>query len=73
MDLLTSDGWLPSYRYNNLFLTVLLAMLTDTDSSISAVLMQIKLAISNLDPKPARLASNWNTSASHSHYSDACF
>ncbi|KAJ7320981.1 hypothetical protein DFH08DRAFT_713280 [Mycena albidolilacea] len=42
MDLLTSDGWLPSY-------------------SISAVLMQIKLAISNLDPKPARLASNWNT------------
>ncbi|KAJ7213658.1 hypothetical protein B0H12DRAFT_1061615 [Mycena haematopus] len=41
MDLLTSDGWLPSY-------------------SISAVLMQIKLAISNLDPRPARLASNWN-------------
>ncbi|KAJ6550837.1 hypothetical protein DFH09DRAFT_1039150 [Mycena vulgaris] len=40
MDLLTSDGWLPSY-------------------SISAVLMQIKLAISNLDPKPARLAANW--------------
>ncbi|KAJ7641952.1 hypothetical protein FB45DRAFT_1054322 [Roridomyces roridus] len=40
MDLLTSDGWLPSY-------------------SISAVLMQIKLAISNLDPRPARLASNW--------------
>ncbi|KAI5891455.1 uncharacterized protein SCHCODRAFT_02629145 [Schizophyllum commune H4-8] len=37
MDLLTSDGWLPSY-------------------SISAVLMQIKLAISNLDPRPARLA-----------------
>ncbi|KAJ7127952.1 hypothetical protein C8R44DRAFT_979448 [Mycena epipterygia] len=42
MDLLTSDGWLPSY-------------------SISAVLMQIKLAISNLDPRPARLAANWNT------------
>ncbi|KAJ7458741.1 hypothetical protein B0H11DRAFT_2286534 [Mycena galericulata] len=42
MDLLTSDGWLPSY-------------------SISAVLLQIKLAISNLDPKPARLAHNWNT------------
>ncbi|KAJ6632300.1 hypothetical protein B0H10DRAFT_1865630 [Mycena sp. CBHHK59/15] len=41
MDLLTSDGWLPSY-------------------SISAVLLQIKLAISNLDPKPARLAENWN-------------
>lgn len=41
MDLLTSDGWLPSY-------------------SISAVLLQIKLAISNLDPKPARLANNWN-------------
>ncbi|KAJ7753676.1 hypothetical protein DFH07DRAFT_960144 [Mycena maculata] len=28
---------------------------------ISAVLMQIELAISNLDPKPARLAPNWNT------------
>jgi len=42
MDLLTSDGWLPSY-------------------SISAVLMQIRLAISNLEPKPARLASNWST------------
>ncbi|KAF7341925.1 UBIQUITIN-CONJUGAT-2 domain-containing protein [Mycena sanguinolenta] len=41
MDLLTSDGWLPSY-------------------SISAVLVQIKLAISNLDPRPARLAGNWN-------------
>ncbi|TRM66799.1 hypothetical protein BD626DRAFT_483861 [Schizophyllum amplum] len=37
MDLLTSNGWLPSY-------------------SISAVLLQIKLAISNLDPRPARLA-----------------
>ncbi|KAJ7194306.1 hypothetical protein GGX14DRAFT_476496 [Mycena pura] len=45
MDLLTSDGWLPSY-------------------SIPAVLMQIKLAISNLDPRPARLASNWNVSYS---------
>ncbi|KAF7329967.1 UBIQUITIN-CONJUGAT-2 domain-containing protein [Mycena kentingensis (nom. inval.)] len=42
MDLLTSDGWLPSY-------------------SIPAVLMQIKLAISNLDPRPARLAQNWST------------
>ncbi|KAI0703481.1 hypothetical protein BC835DRAFT_1028647 [Cytidiella melzeri] len=41
MDLLTADGWLPSY-------------------SISAVLLQIKLAISNLDPRPARLASTWN-------------
>ncbi|KAM5545525.1 hypothetical protein V8D89_000563 [Ganoderma adspersum] len=41
MDLLTADGWLPSY-------------------SISAILIQIKLAISNLDPKPARLASNWD-------------
>lgn len=41
MDLLTSDGWLPSY-------------------SISAVLMQIRMAISNLDPRPARLAQNWN-------------
>ncbi|KAI0824358.1 hypothetical protein BC628DRAFT_1379076 [Trametes gibbosa] len=42
MDLLTADGWLPSY-------------------SISAILLQIKLAISNLDPRPARLASNWNS------------
>ncbi|KAG5647979.1 hypothetical protein DXG03_007013 [Asterophora parasitica] len=41
MDLLTSDGWLPSY-------------------SIPAVLMQIKLAISNLDPKPARLAADFH-------------
>lgn len=28
--------------------------------SISAVLLQIKLAISNLDPRPARLARNWD-------------
>ncbi|KAF6754673.1 hypothetical protein DFP72DRAFT_812438 [Ephemerocybe angulata] len=42
MDLLTSNGWLPSYN-------------------IPAVLMQIKLAISNLDPRPARLAKNWQT------------
>ncbi|KAF8889407.1 hypothetical protein CPB84DRAFT_1826578 [Gymnopilus junonius] len=41
MDLLTSDGWLPSY-------------------SISAVLMQIRLALSNLEPRPARLAQDWN-------------
>ncbi|KAJ7579700.1 hypothetical protein C8J56DRAFT_963387, partial [Mycena floridula] len=41
MDLLTTNGWLPSY-------------------SIPAVLLQIKLAISNLDPRPARLAQNWN-------------
>ncbi|KAF8968508.1 hypothetical protein BDZ97DRAFT_1798782 [Flammula alnicola] len=41
MDLLTSDGWLPSY-------------------SISAVLMQIRLALSNLEPKPARLSTDWN-------------
>jgi len=41
MDLLTSDGWLPSY-------------------SISAVLMQIRLAISNLEPKPARLSGDWD-------------
>ncbi|KAF9566809.1 hypothetical protein CPC08DRAFT_703781 [Agrocybe pediades] len=40
MDLLTSDGWLPSY-------------------SIPAVLMQIRLALSNLEPRPARLAQNW--------------
>ncbi|KAF9481500.1 hypothetical protein BDN70DRAFT_876298 [Pholiota conissans] len=44
MDLLTSDGWLPSY-------------------SISAVLMQIRLALSNLEPRPARLDDNWK-----SHY-----
>ncbi|KAF9443862.1 hypothetical protein P691DRAFT_712655, partial [Macrolepiota fuliginosa MF-IS2] len=42
MDLLTADGWSPSYN-------------------IPAVLMQIKLAISNLDPRPARLdPSHWN-------------
>ncbi|THH27905.1 hypothetical protein EUX98_g6282 [Antrodiella citrinella] len=41
MDLLTADGWLPSY-------------------SIPAILLQIKLAISNLDPRPARLAANWD-------------
>ncbi|EJD40876.1 hypothetical protein AURDEDRAFT_115746 [Auricularia subglabra TFB-10046 SS5] len=28
--------------------------------SISAILLQIKLAISNLDPRPARLAQNWH-------------
>jgi len=42
MDLLTSDGWLPSY-------------------SISAVLLQIKLAISNREPRPAQLARNWDS------------
>jgi len=41
MDLLTADGWLPSYN-------------------IPAVLLQIKMAISNPDPKPARLAQNWD-------------
>ncbi|KIY71906.1 hypothetical protein CYLTODRAFT_389638 [Cylindrobasidium torrendii FP15055 ss-10] len=41
MDLLTSNGWLPSY-------------------SIPAILLQIKLAISNLEPRPARLAQNWD-------------
>ncbi|KAH9929262.1 uncharacterized protein B0H18DRAFT_1084285 [Fomitopsis serialis] len=41
MDLLTADGWLPSY-------------------SISAILLQIKLAISNVEPRPARLAQNWD-------------
>ncbi|KAG5729844.1 Ubiquitin-conjugating enzyme E2Q-like protein 1 [Termitomyces sp. T112] len=40
MDLLTSDGWLPSY-------------------SISAVLLQIRIAISNLEPRPARLALDY--------------
>ncbi|KAH7886667.1 hypothetical protein F5I97DRAFT_2017525 [Phlebopus sp. FC_14] len=43
IDLLTSDGWLPSY-------------------SISALLLQIKLAISNVEPNPARLQANaWDT------------
>ncbi|KDQ51732.1 hypothetical protein JAAARDRAFT_497248 [Jaapia argillacea MUCL 33604] len=41
MDLLTSDGWLPSYN-------------------IPSILLQIRLAISNLDPRPARLATNWD-------------
>ncbi|KAI0656109.1 hypothetical protein C8Q70DRAFT_1014692 [Cubamyces menziesii] len=41
MDLLTADGWLPSYN-------------------ISSVLLQIKLAISNLDPRPARLSQDWS-------------
>ncbi|TFK51185.1 hypothetical protein OE88DRAFT_1658981 [Heliocybe sulcata] len=41
MDLLTSDGWLPSY-------------------SISSVLLQIRMAISNLDPRPARLDQHWD-------------
>ncbi|KAF8151436.1 hypothetical protein B0H34DRAFT_727589 [Crassisporium funariophilum] len=40
MDLLTSDGWLPSY-------------------SISAVMMQIRMAIGNLEPRPARLSNDW--------------
>lgn len=31
--------------------------------SIAAILLQIKLAICNLDPRPARLAANWNTYA----------
>lgn len=31
-------------------------------NSIAAVLMQIRLALSNLDPKPARLAQDWNRS-----------
>ncbi|EAU83704.2 hypothetical protein CC1G_05608 [Coprinopsis cinerea okayama7 len=41
MDLLTADGWLPSYN-------------------IPSILLQIKLAISNLEPRPARLAPNWD-------------
>ena len=27
--------------------------------SVAAILLQIKLAISNLDPRPARLAADW--------------
>jgi hypothetical protein len=34
-------------------------------SSISAILLQIKLAISNLDPRPARLAHNYNVYVFH--------
>ncbi|KAF7436633.1 hypothetical protein PC9H_003466 [Pleurotus ostreatus] len=41
MDLLTADGWLPSY-------------------GISSVLLQIRLAISNLEPFPAKLARDWD-------------
>jgi len=41
MDLLTADGWLPTY-------------------SIAAVLLQVKLAISNLDPRPARLSADYD-------------
>ncbi|KAL4268089.1 UBC core domain-containing protein [Pleurotus pulmonarius] len=41
MDLLTADGWLPSY-------------------SISSVLLQIRLAISNLEPFPAKLSRDWD-------------
>ncbi|KAJ7626463.1 hypothetical protein B0H17DRAFT_1024399 [Mycena rosella] len=58
MDLLTSDGWLPSYRCAPVASP---RPASDLCSSISAVLMQIRLAISNLDPRPARLAQNWNT------------
>ena len=29
-------------------------------SSMPAIVMQIKLAISNLEPRPARLAPDWN-------------
>lgn len=57
------SGWLPSYRC---VLTIIIVM-SDREywhflnlSSISAILMQIRLAISNLEPRPARLASNWN-------------
>lgn len=57
MDLLTADGWLPSYRYVQLPCS---EHVIDAALSISAVLMQIKLAISNLDPRPARLAPNWD-------------
>ncbi|GLB36141.1 putative ubiquitin-conjugating enzyme family protein [Lyophyllum shimeji] len=41
MDLLTSDGWLPSY-------------------SMAAVLIQIKLAICNVEPRPARLSPDFD-------------
>ncbi|KAF8129886.1 hypothetical protein EV363DRAFT_1432403 [Boletus edulis] len=41
MDLLTSDGWLPSY-------------------CVSAVLLQIKLAMASTTPYPARLQNDWD-------------
>ncbi|EMD36029.1 hypothetical protein CERSUDRAFT_156784 [Gelatoporia subvermispora B] len=59
MDLLTADGWLPSYR--QVVPDYLPISLANATHSISAVLLQIKLAISNLDPRPARLAANWDT------------
>ncbi len=60
-DICPRTGWLPSYRY-------VCGQHSPTslpDScmypSISAILLQIKLAISNLDPKPARLSPNWDS------------
>lgn len=36
------------------------ALLTSLCDSMSAIILQIKLAISNLDPFPARLAKDWD-------------
>jgi ubiquitin-conjugating enzyme E2 Q len=67
MDLLTSDGWLPSYRYE--FSRKKIEYILDIlGGSISAVLMQIRLALSNLEPKPARLASDWNRLVDFFHF-----
>ena len=74
MDLLTSDGmfdvllsesrlnlilgWLPSYRYVCLLSGPVGPRFIFT--SVSAVLLQIKLAISSTTPYPARLQTDWD-------------
>lgn len=75
MDLLTSDGeslgtcHLQSGTYHSHRVVAELQVgiradvekiLTLHPCSISAVMMQIRLAISNLEPRPARLAHDWN-------------
>lgn len=58
MDLLTSDGMSCHFRDWRSVHALCLGWLPSY--SIAAVLLQIKLAISNLEPRPARLASNWD-------------
>lgn len=58
---MTCTGWLPSYRCGEHLRLVAARTDISMSISISAILLQIKLAISNLDPKPARLASNWDS------------
>ena len=60
MDLLTSNGAFrhsTARRYGAHHMMFALGWLPSY--TIPAVLMQIKLAISNLEPRPARLASDW--------------